>query len=71
MAKLDWEKANAIEKGREPGPQRKPPKPYIRKNKTPFAIVYARYANAERRAGRKPMPPVQWIDYLKTRARPL
>lgn len=41
--------------------------PPARKSTTPFPIVYARYANAERREGRQPLPPVQWIASLKNR----
>ena len=66
MSRMDWEKANAAEKWRA-ADRHETPKPWVRRNKTPFAIVYARYANAERRAGRKPLPPVQWIEHLKRR----
>ncbi|HTI81777.1 MAG TPA: hypothetical protein VL614_15115 [Acetobacteraceae bacterium] len=65
MSNRNWDKARAIDRARKPSSE-----PVVHfaapdPDRTPFPIVYARYANAEKRAGRKPLPPRQWIASLK------
>lgn len=77
MGKLDWQAARTRDSHRkqaaiadaqdqlrreEERTQRDPEKPS-------FSIVYARYANRERAAGRKALPPKQWIQSLQEMAR--
>lgn len=35
----------------------------------PFPVVYARYSKAEKAAGRQPLPPTQWVESLRSKAR--
>lgn len=64
---MQWDRRRAEDRAKKaPDPPHVPyPK---RQNKTPFPQVYARYANAERAQGRKPLPPLQWIAALKARS---
>lgn len=67
MNRMDWDGARRRDKAKGPDPEIEwhPKKP---DRKVSFAQVYARYANAERNAGRKPKPPLEWIQYLKARS---
>lgn len=68
-SRMDWQRATQCDKARKPdsvpltGITALPK----RKRAVPFATVYARFAAAEREAGRKPLPPLQWIQALRAK----
>lgn len=67
MRRMNWEKANAREKASNVQ-EWVPLYPPKKARKAPDAQTYVRYANAERKAGRKPLPPIEWIERLKARS---
>ena len=63
--KLDWSKAR-----KSPPPDIVYSVPRSQEAKDRFAAAYARYASAERHAGREPKPPKQWLDERANPAAP-
>lgn len=67
--KLDWQRQKADAKANKGGR----PAPYVAHapagDRLPFPIVYARYANAQRAAGKKPLPPLKWVKRLRSSQR--
>lgn len=66
MTNRNWDAARRRDAARRtdvvPGPfALSPPVEPDAPARDPFPILYARYAGAERRAGRKPLPPAQWL----------
>lgn len=68
MTKIDWanDRAKRLSAASADVPRVFVPRS---RDKLPFPVVYARYVKQQKLAGKKPLPPLQWICYLRTKSR--